>query len=87
VLAGIHQGIRQQIDPGPAIHGNGYAQAKEFLPTDWHTALLALEQSGWAKDALGEDFLKVFLAIKRHEYQTFMAEVGEQDWRWYLTHA
>ena len=87
VLAGIHQGIRQQIDPGPAIHGNGYAQAKEFLPTDWHTALLALEQSGRAKDALGEDFLKVFLAIKRHEYQTFMAEVGEQDWRWYLTHA
>jgi len=87
VLAGIHQGIRQQIDPGPAIHGNGYAQAKEFLPTDWHTALLALEQSRWAKDALGEDFFKVFLAIKRHEYQTFMAEVGEQDWRWYLTHA
>ena len=87
VLAGIHLGIQQQIDPGPAISGNGYAQAKEFLPTDWHTALLALEQSEWAKTALGEDFLKVFLAIKRHEYQTFMGEVSEQDWRWYLTHA
>lgn len=87
VLAGIHQGIQQQIDPGPAIQGNGYAQVKEFLPTDWHTALLALEQSSWAKGVLGEDFLKVFLAIKRHEYQTFMGEVGEQDWRWYLTHA
>jgi glutamine synthetase len=87
VLAGIHLGIGQQTDPGPAIQGNGYAQAKEFLPTDWHTALLALEQSEWAKAALGEDFLKVFLAIKRHEYQTFMGEVSEQDWRWYLTHA
>ncbi len=87
VLAGIHQGIAQQIDPGPAIQGNGYAQATEFLPTDWHTALLALEQSSWAKSALGENFLKVFLAIKRHEYHAFMGEVGEQDWRWYLTHA
>lgn len=87
VLAGIHLGIQKQLDPGPAIRGNGYAQAKEFLPTDWHTALLALEQSSWANDALGEDFLKVFLAIKRHEYQCFMGEVGEQDWRWYLTHA
>ena len=87
VLAGIHQGIAQQIDPGPAIQGNGYAQAAEFLPTDWHTALLALEQSSWARQVLGADFLKVFLAIKRHEYQAFMGEVGEQDWRWYLTHA
>ena len=87
VLAGIHQGIAQQIDPGPAIQGNGYAQATEFLPTDWHTALLALEQSSWARQVLGADFLKVFLAIKRHEYQAFMGEVGEQDWRWYLTHA
>ena len=87
VLAGIHQGIAQQIDPGPPIQGNGYAQATEFLPTDWHTALLALEQSSWARQVLGADFLKVFLAIKRHEYQALMGEVGEQDWRWYLTHA
>lgn len=87
ILAGIHHGIREQIDPGAAIVGNGYEQATEFLPTDWLTALRALEESTWARQALGEEFLKVFLAIKKTEYRQFMGEVGEQDWRWYLNHA
>ena len=87
ILAGIHHGIREQLDPGAAIVGNGYEQATEFLPTDWLTALRALEGSSWAREALGEEFLKVFLAIKQTEYRQFMAEVGEQDWRWYLNHA
>ncbi|MFV3384415.1 glutamine synthetase family protein [Pseudomonas sp. NY15364] len=87
ILAGIHKGIREQLDPGAAIVGNGYKQARETLPTDWLTALRNLEDSSWAREALGEDFLKVFLAIKWAEYRQFMGEVGEQDWRWYLTHA
>ncbi|WP_017939466.1 glutamine synthetase family protein [Zestomonas thermotolerans] len=87
VLAGIHYGIRHQCDPGPAVQGNGYEQARELLPTDWLTALHALERSSWAEEAFGGDFLKVFLAIKWQEYRQFMGEVGEQDWRWYLTHA
>ena len=87
ILAGIHKGIREQIDPGAAIVGNGYEQARETLPTDWLTALRNLEDSSWARKALGEDFLKVFLAIKWAEYRQFMGEVGEQDWRWYLNHA
>ncbi|MDM8350633.1 glutamine synthetase family protein [Pseudomonas sp. sp1636] len=87
ILAGIHTGIQQQIDPGQAIVGNGYEQACETLPTDWLTTLRALEHSDWARDALGEDFLKVFLAIKWAEFRQFMGEVGEQDWRWYLSHA
>ncbi|VXD04770.1 putative glutamine synthetase [Pseudomonas sp. 8Z] len=87
ILAGIHKGIREQIDPGAAIVGNGYEQARETLPTDWLTALRNLEGSAWAREALGEDFLKVFLAIKWAEFRQFMGEVGEQDWRWYLNHA
>ena len=87
ILAGIQHGIRQQLDPGAPITGNGYAQATEFLPTDWLTALKALEQSEWAKEALGEAYVKVYLAIKYTEYREFMGEVGEQDWRWYLTTA
>ncbi len=87
ILAGIEYGIRQQIDPGAPIAGNGYAQATEFLPTDWLTALKALEHSEWAKEAFGEAYLKVYLAIKYTEYREFMGEVGEQDWRWYLVHA
>jgi len=87
ILAGIHRGICEQIDPGEPVQGNGYAQATELLPTDWLTALQALERSAWARDALGAEFLGVYLAVKRAEYRQFMAEVGEQDWRWYLRQA
>ena len=57
------------------------------LPTDWLTALDALERSEWAREALGEAFLGVYLKVKRAEYRQFMAEVSEQDWRWYLHQA
>ena len=87
ILAGIQHGIRNAIDPGEAIIGNGYEQDCETLPTDWLTALRALETSSWAREAFGDEFLKVYLAIKWNEFRQFMGEVGEQDWRWYLTHA
>ncbi|TRX73898.1 glutamine synthetase family protein [Pseudomonas mangiferae] len=87
LLAGLHRGLRERLDPGTPIRGNGYAQGGEPLPTDWLTALRALEGSAWAREAFGEDFLRVYLAIKRAEYRQFMGEVGEQDWRWYLVHA
>ena len=87
ILAGIHRGIREQRDPGAPVEGNGYAQAKELLPTDWLTTLRALEHSSWARDAFGPEFLGVYLAVKRAEYRQFMGEVGEQDWRWYLHQA
>ncbi|HCP55116.1 MAG TPA: glutamine synthetase [Pseudomonas sp.] len=87
ILSGIHKGIHEQIDPGMPVTGNGYQQSHETLPTDWLTALRSLEASSWAKSAFGEDFLKVYLAIKWEEFGQFMGEVSEQDWRWYLTHA
>ena len=87
ILAAAHRGIRENIDPGDPIEGNGYAQATEFLPTDWYTAIQLLEHSSWARDTFGAEFLKVYLAVKHQEHRQFMSEVSEQDWRWYLTQA
>ncbi|KAF1067803.1 MAG: Gamma-glutamylputrescine synthetase PuuA [Pseudomonas citronellolis] len=87
ILAGIHRGLREALDPGAPVEGNGYALATEHLPTDWLTSLRALERSDWAREALGQDFLGVYLKVKQAEYRQFMGEVGEQDWRWYLHQA
>jgi len=75
------------MDPGPAVEGNGYAQTHRLLPTDWLSALDALDDSAWARERFGEDFMRVYLAIKREEYRQYMSEVGEQDWRWYMHQA
>jgi glutamine synthetase len=85
VLAGAERGMREQADPGPPVSGNGYEQAAErTLPQTWHEALERAEHSMFLHEALGADFLKVFLAIKRQECARFSAEVSELDFAWYL---
>jgi glutamine synthetase len=85
VLGGALRGIRENLDPGPPVEGNGYAQVKErVLPTTWRRALMLAERSEFLGDALGADFLKIFLAIKEQECERFSAEVSELDYAWYL---
>jgi glutamine synthetase len=85
VLAAAEHGMRHRLDPGPPVEGNGYAQVRErTLPATWDEALLRASVSSFLADALGADFLKVFLAIKQQECARFSAEVTELDYAWYL---
>jgi glutamine synthetase len=88
VLAGVAHGIEHRLDPGPAIAGNGYASpaaaGNQALPATWHSALERAAGSEFLAQALGTDFLKVFLAIKWQELAAFSAEVTETDRSWYL---
>jgi glutamine synthetase len=85
VLAAAADGIERQLDPGPPVEGNGYAQPGErTLPVGWREALAAAEGSAFLRDALGADFMKIFLAIKRQECERFLSEVSELDYAWYL---
>ena len=85
VLAGMLRGIERQLDPGPAVQGNGYAQALPGeLPTQWHAALERAGASSFIREALGDGFVDVFLAIKRQECEKFGALVTDRDYEWYL---
>lgn len=84
MLAAMHRGIRERLEPGDAVTGNGYRQQREPIIGEWGRALTQLRDAQWLHEALGPDFVRIFLAIKQSEYRRFMAEVGEQDWRWYL---
>jgi len=85
VLAGMLRGIERGIDPGPAIEGNGYEQARPGeLPTHWPAALERAARSEFLADALGAEFLEVFLAVKRRECEKFGALVTDRDYEWYL---
>jgi glutamine synthetase len=85
VLAGMHHGIVNRIDPGVPVTGNGYElPADPTLPLNWHAALDRLEGSTLLKDALGADFVRVFMAVKRAECERFNSEPTELDYAWYL---
>jgi glutamine synthetase len=90
LLAGVHYGLTHRLNPGPAIVGNGYAQAQESgssLPTNWYTALDHFSRSERMKDYFGQRFHHVFTAVKRAEQDRFFSRVTELDYAWYLRNA
>jgi glutamine synthetase len=85
VLAGMAYGIERSIDPGPPVEGNGYEQAGAGeLPTQWYAALERAARSEFLAEALGRDFLDVYLAVKHRECEKFGALVTDRDYEWYL---
>lgn len=89
VLAAMHHGMTNQVDPGPAIIGNGYDQAPEDyrLPNHWAAAIEALKQSELMRDYLGDRFVTQYCTVKEVEMARFMGEVTELDYAWYLHNA
>jgi glutamine synthetase len=85
VLAGVYEGIVGKLDPGPPVTGNGYESGiSAILPRDWRSAIAAAESSSFLRDALGEAFLRSFVAIKSQEWEKFNALVPAIDYDWYL---
>lgn len=85
LLAGVHEGIVGKLDPGPPIAGNGYESSiAASLPRDWRSAIAAAESSSFLREALGEAFLRSFIAIKSQEWENFNALVPAIDYDWYL---
>ena len=83
-LAAVHHGITRKLDPGKPVAGNGYAEAKSDLPTNWYAAMDATEGSAFLKDYLGERFMDIYCAIKRAEQDRFYSQVTALDLEWYL---
>lgn len=90
VLAGMHHGMAGAMDPGPAIAGNGYAQAEAMafdVPRHWFGALDRFEASDVLKDYLGARFVEMFATVKKVEQDRFSAQVPVVDYDWYLRNA
>jgi len=86
LLAAVHHGITNKIDPGPAIVGDGYSQAEggEKIPTNWFAATDRFAQSSILKDYLGERFVRMYSIVKQVEQDRFQSVVPDIDYDWYL---
>jgi glutamine synthetase len=90
ILAGAHHGLTNQVDPGPATQGDGYAAASSAgagLPTDWASAIERFDRSAILRDYLGDAFVDLYVAVKRTELARFNAVVTSLDHDWYLANA
>lgn len=84
VLAGMHWGMVNEIDPGLPVTGNGYETIRPDFPAGWTAAIEEAARSAFLADYLGADFLNVFVAVKRAEADRFNALVPDIDLAWYL---
>lgn len=86
MLAAVHHGISQRIDPGAPVVGNGYAAAasEAAIPTDWLQAIELFEKDAVVADYLGARFQRMFGLVKRAERERFNEVVTALDYDWYL---
>ena len=84
VLAGIHYGISNRIEPPPVTVGNAHEQHEASLVNNLRDALRELGQSRVMADYLGREFLDVFVACKEHELNEFEMTISDLEYLWYL---
>lgn len=83
ILAGIHHGITNKIDPGPAATGDAATLEGPELPTAWVNALSAFRASPVVRDYIGADVQDVYYKLKTTERVAFERIVTSLDHLWY----
>jgi glutamine synthetase len=84
ILAGMHYGITEKIDPGSPVIGNGYEKRARYIPGNWFDAIDAFWRASILKEYFGKDFVDTFCTLKEVEADRFFAEPTERDFEWYL---
>jgi glutamine synthetase len=87
LLAAVHHGIANKIDPGAPVVGDGYAQAAESgdkIPVNWFAAVDRFAGSPLMQDYLGERFVRMFATVKRVEQERYQSVIPTVDFDWYL---
>jgi glutamine synthetase len=83
ILAGIAHGVKNGIDPGPAVEGNSDGIAAPPLPTAWVNSLDLFQRSEIVRGAFGVHFQDVFSRLKQAERSNFERIVTPLDHLWY----
>jgi glutamine synthetase len=85
ILAGIHHGITQKVDPGAPLAGNAYRNNSATLPVTWPEAALAFERSHFIREYFGKQFQHLFVTTRRGELRAFELNVSTLEYGWYVT--
>jgi len=84
ILAGVHHGLTNQIEPGAPIEGNAYEQLEQSLPNNLRDALRELDDSEVLNKYISPDYIDIFVACKEAELQEFETTISDLEYNWYL---
>jgi glutamine synthetase len=83
VLAGVHHGIGQNLDPGQAADRDVSAFVDPTFPVNIDAALLALENGSVMREYLGPAYVDLYCATKRTELERLRDFIPAHEYDWY----
>ncbi|MGI9484046.1 MAG: glutamine synthetase family protein, partial [Hyphomicrobiales bacterium] len=84
VLAGVHHGLANKLEPTAESSGNAGAEVDETLPLKPWEAFDAFENAQTLGGYFGADFLTAYATVKRAEFDALMAKQFRREYEWYL---
>jgi glutamine synthetase len=84
ILAGIHHGLVNRIDPGPPAHGNVSREPDAALPFSLEDALEMLENARVLPGYFGDDAVTLYRETKAQELARFRKIITAEEYDWYL---
>lgn len=84
ILAAMHHGISEQLDPGNPVTGNGYEKRAKYIPGNWYDAIDAFWRASILREYFGKEFVDTYCTLKEVEADRFNAEPTARDFEWYL---
>lgn len=77
-LAAGYLGIEEKLEPTKPLDSNAHERAIT-LPRDLHTALKLMRRSRALRRMLGDEFIRIYVAIKELEYETFFQVISSWE--------
>ena len=77
-LAAGYLGMEENLEPTKPVEDNANERAIT-LPRDLHTALKLMRRSTPLRKLLGEEFIRVYIAVKELEYETFFQVISSWE--------
>ena len=84
LLAGVHHGLVNKIDPGPPADGNACTVVDPDLPLELDKALDRLIQSKTLASYIDPHYIALYCETKRGEMEKFRRHLSPLEYDWYL---
>jgi len=86
VLTGALYGLENNMEAPDPTEGDAYAVGGEDirLPWNWDDAIDLLDQSEVVRNYLGDEFVNVLCAVKRHEMELLNRRISDIEYESYL---
>ncbi len=85
VLAGVHHGLKNAVDPGDPIEGNAAEQVEASLPAIWVDALRAFDDAKVLPGYFGSAYWDIYSKLKWSEFHEFNDHISSLEYRRLLT--